>query len=391
MSEPRADSLPAPSTDALAASGRLVARIASEIEAAGGWIPFSRYMELALYSPGLGYYGGGAQKFGEDGDFITAPELSPLFGQSLANQIAELMAQSAPVILEVGAGSGHLAADLLCSLAALGCAPEHYLILELSGELAERQRRTIAKRAPEYAGRVQWLNSLPEAFDGVVVGNEVLDAMPVELVVWKDGRILRRGLGLADGQLVWQDRQAEGALRAVAERLAVSPPAGGEYVSEIGLVARAWIREWAHRLARGALLLIDYGYPQAEYYLPQRSSGTLSGYYRHRRLDDPLLWPGLCDLTAFVDFSAIADAGFDSGLDVLGYIDQANFLINCGLLDHLAGRGPVDSADYLRATHAAQSLIAPHEMGESFKVIALGRGIRGPLCGFERGDRLHSL
>ncbi|WP_417069131.1 class I SAM-dependent methyltransferase [Niveibacterium terrae] len=387
----RTNALPPPSPEEREASRALARAIAEEITATGGWIPFSRYMELALYSPGLGYYGGGAQKFGAAGDFITAPELTPLFGQSLAAQIAELFAQTSPVILEVGAGSGHLAADLLASLAALGCAPERYSILELSGELRARQKARIAERTPDLVERVQWLDSLPNAFDGVVIGNEVLDAMPVELAVWREEAILQRGVRVEGDRFNWEDRPAQGLLAREAEKLAVTPPVGGEYVSEIGLVAQAWIAEWAQRLARGALLLIDYGYPRQEYYLPTRSSGTLSCYRLHRHHDEPLLWPGLSDITAFVDFTAIAEAGFAAGLDVLGYADQANFLINCGLLDRLAERGPVDSADYLRAARAAQSLIAPHDMGEAFKVIALGRGIRSPLRGFQRGDRLHTL
>ena len=391
MSAERPDQLPPPSADALAASDALKARIADAIAAAGGWIPFSQYMALALYSPGLGYYSGGARKFGPGGDFITAPELTPLFGQALANQVADLLAQCAPELIEVGAGTGLLAADLLATLAELGVTPERYRILELSGELRERQRETIAARVPELLSRVEWLDELPEAFDGVVVANEVLDVMPLELVAWRDGGIFERGVAFKDGTFAWADRPAEGTLREAAAALPVVMPSEGEYVSELCLAGRAWVAEWSRRLTRGALLLIDYGYPQREFYLPSRSTGTLICYYRHRAHPDPFLWPGLSDITGFVDFTAAAEAAHDTGLDVLGYCDQASFLINCGLLERLAQRGATDTPDYIRAAKAAQRLIAPHEMGELFKVLALGRGIEAPLRGFLRGDRLHAL
>lgn len=391
MPSERPDTLPPPSAEALAASERLKAQIAAEIARAGGWIPFSAYMAQALYSPGLGYYSGGARKFGPGGDFITAPELTPLFGQALAQQIADLFAQSAPRLIEAGAGTGLLAADLLATLAELGAAPERYSILELSGELRERQRETLAARVPELLERVEWLDVLPERFDGVVVANEVLDVMPLELVAWRDGAMFERGVAWRDGAFTWADRPVGGALADAAAALPVVMPSQGEYVSEISLAGRAWIAEWSRRLGRGALLLIDYGYPQREFYLPSRSTGTLICYYRHRAHPDPFFWPGLTDITGFVDFTAMADAAHDAGLDVLGYCDQGNFLLNCGLLERLQLRGPTDKPDYIRAARAAQRLIAPHEMGELFKVLAVGRGIQAPLRGFARGDRTHTL
>ena len=389
-------SLPQPSADALAQSARLLETIEAELAAAGGWIPFARYMELALYAPGLGYYSGGARKFGPGGDFITAPELTPLFGQALAAQVEQVMRASAPALIEVGAGTGLLAADLLLELERRDCLPESYGILELSGELRERQFDTLAAKAPHLAVRVQWLDALPERFAGAVVANEVLDVMPVHLVVSRAEGLFERGVAIAADaagvrRLCWADVPAAGAVAEGARALALPVPQSGEYVTELNLAGKAWVAAWAERLQAGALLLIDYGYPRAEYYLPSRSGGTLLCYYRHHAHGDPFLWPGLNDITAFVDFTAIAEAGFDAGLDVLGYTDQANLLFNCGVLECLARRAPEEGADYIRAAKALQRLTGPHEMGELFKVIALGRGISQPLIGFLRGDRLHAL
>ncbi|MER2554083.1 MAG: SAM-dependent methyltransferase [Thauera sp.] len=388
--------LPQPSADALAQSERLLEHIKAEIATAGGWISFARYMELALYAPGLGYYSGGARKFGPGGDFITAPELTPLFGQALAAQVEQVMQASAPALIEVGAGTGLLAADLLLELERRGCVPDHYGILELSGELRERQFDTLADKAPHLAARVQWLDALPERFSGAVVANEVLDVMPVHLLVSTADGLAERGVAFeADGaavrRLCWADVPAAGAVRAAALALTLPAPAGGEFVTELNLAGAAWVASWAERLQAGALLLIDYGYPRAEYYLPSRSSGTLLCYYRHQAHGDPFLWPGLNDITAFVEFTAVAEAGFEAGLDVQGYTTQAQFLFNCGVLDCLARRGPQESAGYIRAARAVQRLTAPHEMGELFKVLALSRGINVPLLGFARGDRLHAL
>ncbi|HRV77004.1 MAG TPA: SAM-dependent methyltransferase [Thauera sp.] len=389
-------SLPQPSADALAQSARLLETIEAELAAAGGWIPFARYMELALYAPGLGYYSGGARKFGPGGDFITAPELTPLFGQALAAQVEQVMRASAPALIEVGAGTGLLAADLLLELERRDCLPESYGILELSGELRERQFDTLAAKAPHLAARVQWLDALPERFAGAVVANEVLDVMPVHLVVSRAEGLFERGVAIAADaagarRLCWADVPAAGAVAEAALALALPVPQSGEYVTELNLAGKAWVAAWAERLQAGALLLIDYGYPRAEYYLPSRSGGTLLCYYRHHAHGDPFLWPGLNDITAFVDFTAVAEAGFEAGLDVQGYTTQAQFLFNCGVLECLERRGARESADYIRAARAVQRLTAPQEMGELFKVIALARAIDGPLLGFARGDRTHAL
>jgi SAM-dependent MidA family methyltransferase len=380
--------LPEPDADASASSSRLLDHIAKEIEQAGGWIAFDRYMALALYTPGLGYYSGGARKFGAAGDFITAPELSPLFAQCLAAQVAQIMAASAPRISEAGAGSGILAAELLAELERLGALPERYEILELSGELRARQRETIQARVPQLAARVAWLDTLPETFSGALVANELLDALPVRLVAWREGGLFERGVRLAEGgRFEWEERPAEGVLLAMSRGLTFgSPP----YVSEIGLTARAWVAEWGRILKRGAMLLIDYGFPQREYYHPQRAEGTLMCHYRHHAHSDPLWLPGLNDITAHVDFTAMAEAGYEAGLDVLGYTSQGQFLLNCGLASLLEARQSGDAA-YAALASGAQKLISPAEMGELFKVLALGKGIDEPLLGFARGDRSHAL
>jgi SAM-dependent MidA family methyltransferase len=384
--------LPQPSPDAQTQSARLSQLIATTIEDAGGWIPFSRYMELALYTPGLGYYSGGAHKFGPAGDFITAPELTPLFGQALGAQVEQIMRASEPWVLEVGAGTGLLAADLLLDLERRDCLPERYAILELSGELRARQRDTLMQRAQHLVARVGWLDALPDEVNGAVIANEVLDVMPVHLIVSRPDGLFERGVSLdAAGVLRWADTPATGVVAAQAAALALPVPEQGEYVTELNLAGRAWVAEWALRMQAGALLLIDYGYPRAQYYLPSRSSGTLLCYYRHQAHGDPFLWPGLNDITAFVDFTAIAEAAHDAGFDVLGYASQATFLFNCGILECLARRGPEHTADYIRAARAVQRLTTPQEMGELFKVLALGKGMDVPLLGFARGDRLHAL
>ncbi len=379
--------MPEPPPDAAESSRELAALIVDEIERAGGWISFARYMELALYAPGLGYYSGGARKFGAAGDFVTAPELSPLFAEALAAQLEPVLAASAPRVLEAGAGSGALALGLLRELERRGALPERYEILELSGELRARQQETLAA-APQLAARVGWLDALPEQFGGAVVANELLDALPVNIVAWREDGIFERGVALADGGFAWRERPAEGALLAVSQGLTfVQPP----YVSEIALAARAWIAEWGRILRHGALLLIDYGFPQREYYHPQRAEGTLMCHYRHHAHGDPFWLPGLNDLTAHVDFTAAAEAGHDAGLEVLGYASQAQFLLNCGLARLLEARQADGAAAYAALASGVQKLISPAEMGELFKVLALGKEIGKPLAGFARGDRLHAL
>lgn len=381
-------SLPAPDPAALEYSDLLREHIRRAIRQAGGWISFARYMELALYAPGLGYYSGGARKFGLSGDFATAPEISPFFARTLAVQVAQIMAASGPHVIEVGAGSGVLAAELLAELARRGAMPQRYAILELSGELRERQRQTIALRAPELAGRVAWLDAMPESFSGAVIGNELLDAMPAHIVAWREEAVCERGVALdGDNLFIWQERPAAGALLAAALSLPVAAP----FVSEINLAARAWTAEWGRVLARGALLLIDYGFPQREYYHPQRAEGTLMCHYRQHAHGDPFWLPGLNDITAHVDFTAVIEAGHAAGLELFGYTSQAQFLLNCGITDLLAACQPETPDRYLPLASGVQKLISPAEMGELFKVMALGRGMVEPLVGFLRGDRSAAL
>ena len=383
----RPDRLPVPQSDALDASGALVDLIRREIAAHGDWIGFARYMELALYAPGLGYYAGGAAKLGAAGDFVTAPQLGPLFARTLACQVAEILASlpaDARCVLEFGAGSGALAADLLDALEARGSAPVQYLILEPSPELRARQRERLG-------ARVRWIDRLPETFSGVALANEVLDAMPVHALAWTPAGILERGVAINDGALAWTDRPAAGAVLEAARSIGIELPPSGRYESELGLVAMAWMRSLVERLQAGAILAIDYGFTQREYYHPQRSMGTLMCHYRHRAHGDVFLHPGLQDLTAHLDFSALAQAAADGGLETLGYATQAGFLVNCGITDELARADPGDAKRYAPLAAQAQQLLSPAEMGELFKVLAVGKAVATPLCGFARGDRAHTL
>ncbi|WP_435628129.1 class I SAM-dependent methyltransferase [Candidatus Ferrigenium straubiae] len=380
--------LPPPSPEAAQHSARLGDFIRRDIAEQGGWITFARYMELALYAPGLGYYTAGAHKFGEAGDFVTAPELSPLFGRTLARQVAEIMAASAPQILELGAGSGKLAADLLGELEKLGSLPESYAILEVSADLRARQQALLQERLPHLMERVRWLDALPEKFSGMVVANEVLDALPVHLVHWQDSALAERGVAVGDNGFVWQERPiADSALLHAAQQIAVPD----DYVSEICLAARGLINSLAGCLEKGALLFIDYGFGAREFYHPQRNRGTLMCHYRHHAHDDPFYLPGLQDITAHVNFTDIAECGIDAGLELLGYTSQAFFLLNCGIADLLKDTPPENLRDYLPLSAQLQKLTSPAEMGELFKAMALCRGMAGPLCGFARGDLTRTL
>jgi SAM-dependent MidA family methyltransferase len=354
--------------------------IRTAIERGGGWLPFDRFMAMALYAPGLGYYASGDRQFGslpESGsDFVTAPELSPLFGRALARQLAQaLRASGTRELWEFGAGSGALALQLL---EALGGEIERYTIVDLSGALRARQ----CDRLVAHGAKVQWADALPEAISGVIVGNEVLDAMPVQLLHFDGTQWFERGVGIeADGAFAWRDRPT-----------ALRPPHDGPFapgtVTEIHPQAQAFITTLAERLTRGAAFFIDYGFPQAEYYHPQRTGGTLMCHRAHRADADPLAEVGAKDITAHVDFTAIALAAQNAGLDVLGYTTQAHFLMNCGVLDLLQG------AD-LRTAANTQKLLTEHEMGELFKVIGLAKGCDAELTtapiGFVRGDRTHTL
>jgi SAM-dependent MidA family methyltransferase len=375
--------LPMPDPQAAAHSGLLAGRIRDEIRAAGGWIAFARFMELALYAPGLGYYVAGARKLGPGGDFVTAPEISPLFGRALARQVAQVLETTGGGVLELGAGSGKLAADLLGELARIGRLPERYRILEVSAELRERQRNLLAQKVPDLLARAEWLDTLPGRLTGVVLGNEVLDAVPVQVVAWREDGLFERGVALEGDRFAWAERPAGADIRSAAKAIEVEPP----HVSEIGLTARALVFTLARRLQDGVMLFIDYGFGRREYYHPQRNAGTLMCHYRHRSHDDPFFLPGLQDITAHVDFTAVAESAQRAGLALLGYTTQAQFLLNCGITDLLAETPAEDAAAYLPQSAAVQKLISPAEMGELFKAIALGRGVDAPLVGFASGDK----
>jgi len=370
----------------MALSESLRQLIVKEIERSGGWLSFSRYMELALYAPGLGYYMAGARRLGRDGDFVTAPEISRLFGRTLARQLEQLAGLGLSDVLEIGAGSGALAADILLELERASCAPPRYLILELSPDLRDRSRDTLAARAPHLLERVAWLSRLPPAFTGIVIGNEVLDAMPVHVFERCDQGVVELGVALKDGAFVWSGRTTEAAGRVDDRCFAESA-----YRSEMHLVACAFTRSVAASLERGVALFIDYGFPRHEYYHPQRSEGTLMCHYRHRAHTDPFFLPGLQDITSHIDFSAIASAGRKAGLELLGYTNQAQFLVNCGITDVLGETSPEDVAAYAPLAQQAQKLLSPAEMGEIFKVVALGKGVSDSLVGFSQGDRKHTL
>ena len=348
----------------------MLSRLRDEIRRGGGWISFARYMELVLHEPGVGYYAGPARKFGAQGDFVTAPELGSLFGRTLARQLQHLPFRQ---VHELGAGSGALAEVLL------GQADLDYAILETSPHLHARQRARLGARA-------RWLERLPERIRGVVIANEVVDAIPVHAVAWRPAGIMERGVAFED-KLQWEDRPASSELLEKATVIDVPVP----YESEIGLIAQAWMRALAERLDEGVVFIIDYGFPRHEYYHPERATGTLMCHYRHQAHADPFAHPGEQDVTAHVDFTALADAAVQAGLEVLGYANQAQFLVNCGITDVL-GEANIDNAlHYAPLAAEAQKLLSPAEMGELFKVLAVGRGLERPLLGFSRGDRTASL
>ena len=375
------------------ASDALVQIIADEI-ARQGAIPFSRFMELALYAPQYGYYTGGAHKIGAAGDFVTAPTLSPLFGQTLARQLTPLLPQTAGNVYEFGAGTGALAATLLNALSGRLNA---YYIVELSPELAARQREYILQHAPDLAHKVRHLTALPDAFDGVLLGNEVLDAMPSERVCrHANGDFSRVYVGMEQGRFVLQQQPLldpdlfQAALNYFPDT--VSLQHAGDYTSELHPAQHAFIRTLAEKLTRGAMIWLDYGFDAAQYYHPERSDGTLIGHHRHHSIHDPFFRVGLTDLTVHVNFSDIAAAGCDAGLDLIGYTNQATFLYNLGILDLLAAQFPqTDTPSYFQAAQAVNTLTAQHEMGELFKVMTFGRGVEVDWRGFALGDMCHKL
>ena len=381
--------LPVPHPDALAVSQQLSQLIQTEIDNNSGWIDFARFMHLALYTPHLGYYSSQAIKFGSSGDFVTAPEISPLFAQTLARQVAQILQDDANHILELGAGTGRLAAELLNALSKLGNLPARYQILEVSADLRHQQHETLQAVLPAaILQRVEWLDSLPETFSGLILGNEVLDALPVHIIRQQAENLTERGVAWNGQSFIWAERPLNSAhLLAMAKNLALPP----DYITELCPAASGLLASLANCMQQGVILFIDYGFSQREYYHPQRNQGTLMCHYRQIAHDNPFLYPGLQDITAHVDFTRLAETGVAHGLQLLGYCNQTRFLINCGITDLLSQISPTDIAHYLPLATQAQKLLSPAEMGELFKVIALGKNMPASLLGFAQGDKQHTL
>jgi len=393
---PAGSGLPDPGPEAVAVSRELTSRLVTEIGQAAGWIGFDRYMAKALYEPGLGYYSNGKPVFGPAGDFVTAPELTPLFGAALSRQVGSWLAACGgePRVIEFGAGSGALASQLLNALERQGFGNLRYQIVELSGGLRRLQHQSIAARLPSMIGQVEWLDTLPSSFRGVVIGNELLDAMPVRTFEWDGASLAEVGVTHDQGRLQWGSRAAGPEIEQLVAGSGVDRADWHlPYRSEVCPQQAAWIATVAAAMQAGAILLLDYGFPAREYYHPQRVGGTLMSHYRHRSLTDPFLWPGLQDITAHVDFSRLLRAAEAAGLQPLGYTSQARFLLNCGLLDELDALPRDEQRLWFSQAQAVQRLVSEAEMGELFKAIAFGKGMpaSASLPGFAEGDRLAAL
>ncbi|HEX7403643.1 MAG TPA: SAM-dependent methyltransferase [Usitatibacter sp.] len=384
MPSPAESALPTPSPDGSAHSQRLAEHIANTIVAEGEWIRFSRYMELALYAPGLGYYAAGARKFGSEGDFVTSPEISPMFAKCLALQAAQVLKDvGGGDILELGPGSGVFAADLWESLKEMGVLPRRYLLLEVSPDLRERQRALLAQRFPAEIDRFEWIDRLPGKIRGLVIANEVLDVVPCSLVHRDSGgSYFEQGVILTEAGFAFEDQPLQdGELKRRAAT--AFPPGDYDYVSEVNFAAEALVRTIASSLEAGVALFIDYGFPEREFYHPQRSMGTMRCHYRHRVHGDPFFMPGLQDITAHVDFTAMGRAAEQGGAEIFGFTTQAYFLISCGLAVLVSAGDPTMTLSRLKGTSAVHRLIGPSEMGELFKVLGFGKGMPGPILGFQ--------
>lgn len=389
-----------PEVDSIsAAHSLLVARhLCDKIAAADGCISFAAFMHEALYAPGLGYYSAGAAKFGPDGDFITAPEVSPLFAHVLARQCATVLAEvrenfGQASILEFGAGSGKLAADTLTRLNELDALPDSYTILEISADLRERQESYIKSTIPELASRVTWLDHLPAEHRGVIIANEVLDALPVERFMRRKDQVSQLCVAVEDDQFIIVERQASARLAAAIKAIEqdLQKPLPDEYVSEVSLAAAAWVADIATTLQAGMAFLFDYGVSRHEYYAADRSDGWLRCHFRHHAHSDALILPGIQDITSWVDFSAVASAGIDNGLDIAGYVSQAYFLLNGGLADELADFTELAPAAQLQLSAQVKLLTLPGEMGENFKCLGMSRALKNSPSSFATADRAFAL
>jgi SAM-dependent MidA family methyltransferase len=368
--------------------------LAGQIAAAGGWLSFERFMDTVLYAPGLGYYSAGAHKLGVGGDFTTAPEVSRLFGSCVARQCAEVLsALGRGSIMEIGAGSGRLAVDILLRLESLGALPESYFILEISADLRERQRRRFARYLPQLQERMFWLDQPPEApFDGLILANEVLDALPVKRFRWYRDRVEELGVVNEGGCFAGRPRAASPAVADACRRLSTAGGAWDDgYESEYCPRLGAWTESVTRPLRAGAALWFDYGLPRSQYYLPERQEGTLLCHFRHRAHGDPLLYPGLQDITAWVDYTLLAEASRAAGFTLAGFTTQSYFLAGLRVDREMQMIAGDDANQFARLANQARQLMLPGEMGERFKTMAWLRGLELPLSGFALHDLRHTL
>lgn len=384
--------MPEPDAAALEHSLALTGLIRAEIESGGGHIPFRRFMELALYAPGLGYYSAGCEKIGTGGDFVTAPEISSLFSRCLARQCEQVLATlESGIILEPGAGTGVMAVDMLQELQQRDALPDAYWILEPSAELRERQRRTLEREVPQFLDRVRWLEALPaQPFDGVIVANEVLDAFPFERIRLAGGGVEELHVTWEDGRFAWLVLPADQALADYVRGIIDPARFENGYTTEVNRTVQPFIAGLSDVLGRGVILLVDYGYPRSEYYHPQRNDGTMLCHYQHRAHTDPFLYTGLQDITASVDFTTVAEAADVSGLELCGFTTQALFLLGCGL-DEILNEYSSDRDALLQQARRAKLLTLPAEMGERFKAMGLCKRFAAPLNGFSLNDQRHRL
>lgn len=384
-------SLPSPSFDALQHSQQLIALIKSKMIAQAGWLSFYDYMQLALYAPSLGYYAAGMQKFGAGGDFTTAPEMSPMFAKTCAQVAAPVLLETKADMLELGAGTGQLALHTLMTLAEKNALPQHYYILEVSNHLRQVQKETLLKLPESIVKRVQWLESLPDVFEGFIIANEVLDAIPVHLIHRKNGDIFERGVKVVDEELQWDDRPLTPETNPALYTEAIALELPDHYTTEICLAAKGLMTSLGKMLQKGAILMIDYGFSAQTYYHPQRHEGTLMCHYQQYAHADPLINVGLQDITAHVNFTQVAQAAVDAGLEMTGFSNQATFLINAGILALMEQVNPANVTQYAPMASAVQKLLSPAEMGELFNVIMFQKNLDIDVIGFQHGDRTHTL